>query len=135
MIEIRCDGGRIGRLWWDNSSESGIFYSGRQPDTVLRPGRWGWDHAWPDQHAWPVRPWGPGDPADDCWRDYTAFESWFDAGCKQRGIDLDINITDKISLYAMLCDVFRSGVAAGRDPWQWRWAEELRRRQRLEKEG
>ena len=127
MIEIRCDGGRIGRLWWDNSGEAGIFPQNRQPDTVLRPGRWGWDHDWPDRHAWPVRPWGKGDPADDCWRDYTAFESWLTAGCKQRGIDLDLDITDKISLYAMLCDIFDSGVAAGRDPW--RWAEELRQRQ------
>ena len=130
MIEIRCDGGRIGRLYWTNSSEAGIFYQNHQPDTVLRPGRWGWDHTWPDQHAWPVMPWGIGDPAGDCWRDYTAFEKWFADECERRAIALDLDITDRISLYSMLCDVFDSGVAAGRDPW--RWAEELRRRQEVQ---
>ncbi len=129
MIEIRCDGGRIGRFCWTNSSEAGIFYQNHQPDTVLRPGRWRWDHAWPDQHAWPVMPWGPGDPKDGCWRDYAAFESWFDAECNEYDIDLDLDITDKISLYAMLGDIFDSGVAAGRDPHCW--AAELRRRQEV----
>jgi hypothetical protein len=127
MIEIRCDGGRIGRLWWTNSSESGVFHQGRQPCTVLRPGQWGWDHAWPDWHPWPVMPWGKGDPADDCWRDFTAFEPWFCDQCERRGIDLDLIITDQISIYSMICAVFDAGVAAGRDPW--RWADELQRRQ------
>lgn len=137
MIEIRCDGGQIGRFCWTNSSESGIFYQGRQPDTVLRPGRWWWDHAWPDQHAWPVMPWGPGDPKDGWYRDYIAFEKWFADECKRHVINLDIPIGDelgdKLSLYAMFSSVFHAGVAAGHDPQ--RWAAELWRRQRVEKEG
>jgi hypothetical protein len=127
MIEVRCDGGRIGRLWWENSSQGGVFYRHRQPCTVLRPGRWGWDQAWPDWHPWPVMPWGKGDPADDYWRDFTAFGPWFADQCERQGIDLDLNITDQISIYSMFCNVFDAGVAAGRDPW--RWAAELQRRQ------
>jgi len=127
VIEIQCDGGRIGRLWWENSSQGGVFYRHRQPCTVLRPGRWGWDHAWPDWHPWPVMPWGKGDPADDCWRDYTAFEPWFADQCEREDIHLDLDITDKISIYSMFCKVFDAGVAAGCDPW--RWAAELQRRQ------
>ena len=110
MIKITCDGGQIGRFWWENSSEGGLF---------------GWDHAWPDCHAWPVSPWGKGDPQDDCWRDYAAFEKWFPDECERREIDLDIDITQRVRIYALLCDIFDAGVLAGRDPW--RWADELQR--------
>lgn len=125
MIKITCDGGQIGRFWWENSSESGLFAQGHQPCTTLRPGRFGWDHAWPDRHAWPVSPWGKGDPQDDCWRDYAAFEKWFTDECERREIDLDIDITERVRIYALLYDIFDAGVLAGRDPW--RWAEELQR--------
>ena len=127
MIEINCYGGRIGRLWWENSGESGIYQRGRQPQTWLISGRWGLDHAWPDRHAWPVMPWGKGDPLDEHYRDYLAFESWFMNQCEKRKLNLGLNITEQIELYAWFCNVFNSGVAAGRDPWAW--AESLERQQ------
>lgn len=125
MIEINCNGGRIGRLWWENSGQGGVFYRHRQPCTVLCPGRWGWDHAWPDTHAWPISPWGKGDPADECYRDFNAFEAWLDDQFERRNIDPDLNITERIDLYSMFCNVFNAGTAAGSDPW--RWANELQR--------
>lgn len=125
MIEINCNGGRIGRIWWENSSYGGEFLRHRQPRTWFRPGHWGWDHAWPDTHAWPISPWGKGDPEDEQYRDYVAFEAWLDDQFERRNIDPDLNITEKIDLYSMFCNVFNAGVAAGRDPW--RWANELQR--------
>ena len=108
MIEINCYGGQIGRFWWKNSGQSG--------------GRCGWDHAWPDRHAWPVMPWGPGDPVDEHWRDFAAFEPWFDDQLDNRNLDeIDFTITEKIELYSLLCDVFHAGVEAGQNPWQWAW--------------
>lgn len=126
MIEINCNGGRIGRLWWENSSYGGVFIQHRQPRTWFRPGHWGWDHAWPDTHAWPMSPWGKGDPADEYYRDFNAFEAWLDDQFERRNIDPDLNITERIDLYSMFCNVFYAGIAAGRDPW--RWANELQRR-------
>lgn len=125
MIKINCNGGRIGRLWWENSSYGGVFIRYRQPRTFFRPGFWGWDHAWPDNHAWPISPWGKGDPADEHYRDNVAFEAWLNDQFERRNVDLDLNTTEQIELYAMLCNVFRAGVAAGRDPW--RWANKLQR--------
>lgn len=125
MIEINCNGGRIGRLWWENSSYGGVFIQHRQPSTWLRPGHWGWDHAWPDTHSWPISPWGKGDPADECYRNFNAFEAWLDDQFERRNIDPDLNITERIDLYSMFCNVFNAGIAAGRDPW--RWANELQR--------
>lgn len=119
MIEINCHGGRIGRFWWDNSGCSGIFGLAGQFNTSFYPGRCGWDHEWPDCHAWPVRPWGPGDAVDEHWRDFTAFEPWFDRQMEGRKLDLDLNIIEKIELYSMLCGMFEAGVEAGQNPWRW----------------
>jgi hypothetical protein len=120
MIEINCHGGRIGRFWWDNSGMGGIFTCAGQFNTSFWPGRCGWRESWPDvTAAWPVCPWGPGDAVVEHWRDFTAFEPWFDRQMKTRGLDLDLNITDKIELYSMLCSMFDAGVDAGRNPWRW----------------
>jgi hypothetical protein len=121
MIKINCDGGQIGRFWWENSRENGIFYGGhRQPQTTLRPGRCGWDEAWPDFNAWPVSPWGKGDAQDDYWRDFAAFEPWFDHQMEARGLDeQDLTITERIELYALLVHVFQLGIQAGKNPWKW----------------
>jgi len=120
MIEINSHGGRIGRFWWDNSGCGGIFDLAGQFNTSFHPGRCGWRESWPDETAaWPVRPWGKGDPADDYWRDFAAFEPWFDRQMLGRKLDLDLNITDKIELYSMLCDMFNAGVDAGQNPWRW----------------
>jgi hypothetical protein len=72
-------------------------------------------------------PWGKGDPADEQYRSYVAFESWFTDQCKKRNLDPDLNIAKQIELYAWFCNVFNSGVAAGRDPWAW--AESLEHQQ------
>lgn len=133
MIEINCYGGRIGRFWWNNSGYSGIFALAGQFNTSFLPGRCGWDHEWPDCHAWPVRPWGKGDAVDEHWRDFIAFEPWFDRQMKGRKLDLDLNITDKIELYSMLCSMFNAGVEAGQNPW--RWARKLEQRSTNEKES
>jgi hypothetical protein len=119
MIEINCYGGRIGRFWWNNSGMGGIFTRAGQFNTSFHPGRCGWDHAWPDCHAWPVMPWGPGDAVDEHWRDFTAFELWFDRQMEVRKFDLDLNITDRIEMYSMLCGMFNAGVEAGQNPWLW----------------
>jgi hypothetical protein len=66
-----------------------------------------------------VSPWGKGDAADDYWRDFAAFEPWFDRQIETRKLELDLNITDKIELYAMLVDMFHFGIDAGRNPWGW----------------
>jgi hypothetical protein len=115
MIEINCHGGRIGRFWWENSDRGEFF----RWCTTFRPGRCGWDETWPEQHAWPVKPWGKGDAADDYFRDFNAFEPWFDRQIETRKLELDLNITDKIELYSMLCAVFHCGIDAGRNPWGW----------------
>jgi hypothetical protein len=120
MIEINCHGGRIGRFWWVNSNRGGFFRRSGESRTTFRPGRCGWDEAWPEQHAWPVRPWGKGDAADDYWRDFAAFELWYQDQLAKRKLDeIDLTITEKIELYAMLVDIFHAGIDAGRDPWGW----------------
>jgi|688.fasta_scaffold698832_2 hypothetical protein len=119
MIEINCYGGRIGRFWWENSDRGGIFLRCGQFDTELSPGRCGWDEAWPEQHSWPVSPWGKGDAVDEHWRDFAVFEPWFDRQVETRKLDLDLNITEKIEIYSLLCDVFNAGIDAGRNPWSW----------------
>jgi hypothetical protein len=127
MIQINCHGGRIGRFWWDNSGCNLWFFPS------FSPGRCGWRESWPDETAaWPVRPWGPGDAVDEHWRDFTAFEPWFDRQMEGRKLDLDLNITDKIELYSMLCDMFNAGVDAGRNPW--RWARQLEQRSTTEEQ-
>ena len=124
---IDSDGGRIGRFWWDNSGCGGIFTLTGQFNTSFRPGRCGWRESWPDvTAAWPVSPWGKGDRADDCWRDFAAFEPWFDRQIEVRKLNLDLNITDKIELYSMLCDMFNAGVEAGQNPWRWAKGVEAR---------
>jgi hypothetical protein len=133
MIEINCHGGRIGLFWWDKSAMGGIFNCAGQLNTSFWPGRCGWDHAWPDCHAWPVMPWGPGDAVDEHLRDFTAFEPWFDRQMEVRKFDLDLDITDKIELYSMLCGMFNAGVEAGQNPW--RWARQLEQRSTNEKES
>jgi hypothetical protein len=124
---IDSNGGRIGRFWWDNSGcNLGFFPS-------FRPGRCGWCESWPDETAcWPVSPWGKGDPADDYWRDFAAFEFWFDRQMEIRKLDLDLNITDKIEMYSMLCGMFNAGVEAGQNPW--RWARQLEQRSTTEEQ-
>jgi hypothetical protein len=64
-------------------------------------------------------PWGKGDAADDYWRDFAAFEPWLDRQIETRKLELDLNITEKIELYAMLVDIFHAGIDAGRNPWGW----------------
>ena len=128
MIRIDSYGGQIGRFWWENSDRGGLFLRSGESCTIFRPGRCGWDKTWPDCHAWPVMPWGKGDVVDEHWRDFTAFEPWFDRQLKGRKLDhVDLNITEKIEVYAMLCDVFRCGIDAGRNPWDW--AEHVEQRQ------
>ena len=120
MIEINCDGGRVGRFWWRNSSFGGTFMRCGQFNTVLNPGRCGWDHDWPECHAWPIRPWGKGDEADGAWRDFAAFESWFQSELTRRDLDeIDFTITQKIEIYAMMTNMFYYGIDAGQDPWRW----------------
>jgi hypothetical protein len=114
MIEINCHGGRIGRFWWENSGcGSGYFPS-------FRPGRCGWRESWPDETAcWPVSPWGKGNSADDYFRDFAAFEPWFDRQIEVRKLDLDLNNTDRIEMYSLLVGIFNAGMEAGQNPWQW----------------
>lgn len=120
MIEINCQGGQIGRFHWTNSGFGGVFMRQGQFDTLLRPGRCGWDETWPEQHAWPVRPWGKGDAVDEHWRDFAAFELWYQDQLAKRKLDeIDLTITEKIELYAMLVDIFHAGIDAGLNPWGW----------------
>jgi hypothetical protein len=120
MIEINCHGGRIGRFWWENSDRGGFFQRSGESCTSFRPGRCGWDETWPEQHSWPVMPWGMGDAADDYWRDFAAFEPWYQDQLAKRKLDeIDLTITDKIELYAMLVNIFHAGIDAGRNPWGW----------------
>jgi hypothetical protein len=120
MIRIDCHGGQIGRFWWENSDRGGLFLRSGEHYTSFRPGRCGWDETWPDQHSWPVMPWGKGDAADEHWRDFVAFKPWFDRQMESRKLDhIDLNITDKINLYDMLCGMFAAGIDAGRNPWSW----------------
>ncbi len=119
MIEINCYGGRFGRFWWENSDRGEVFLRSGQWDTKFRPGRCGWDETWPDYHSWPVMPWGKGDAVDEHWRDFVAFEPWFNRQVKTRKLDLDLNITEKIEIYSLLCGVFNAGIDADRNPWSW----------------
>jgi hypothetical protein len=133
-FKIDSDGGQIGRFWWDNSGMGGIFTRAGQFNTSFRPGRCGWDETWPEQHPWPVRPWGKGDAVDEHWRDFVAFERWYQDQLAKRELDeIDLTITDKINLYAMLVDMFNAGVDAGRNPW--RWARQLEQRSTNGKES
>ena len=120
MIEVNCHGGRIGRFCWKNSDRGGFFEQSGESCTSFRPGSCGWDEPWPDRHNWPVSPWGKGDAADEHWRDFAAFEPWLDRQLKKRKLDhIELNITEKIELYSMLCDTFHCGIHAGRNPWAW----------------
>jgi hypothetical protein len=120
MIEINCHGGRIGRFWWRNSDRGGFFQQSGESCTSFCPGRCGWDETWPEQHSWPVSPWSKGDAADDYWRDFAAFELWYQDQLAKRKLDeIDLTITEKIELYAMLVDIFHAGIDAGRNPWGW----------------
>ena len=121
LINITSHGGNIGRFWWENSSESGLFMRGCQPETTLRPGRIGWREKWPDwSQAWPPPPWGAGDPRDDHWRDFAAFEKWFESQLEQKALDkFDFNVTERIELYDFMSNIFLSGIQAGRNPWAW----------------
>ena len=72
-------------------------------------------------------PWGPGDAADEHWRDFAAFELWFNDQMDKRSLDgFDFTVTDRIELYSLLCGVFNAGVEAGQNPW--RWAQQLAQR-------
>jgi hypothetical protein len=65
-------------------------------------------------------PWGKGDAVDEHWRDFAAFELWYQDQLAKRKLDeIDLTITDKIELYAMLVDIFHAGIDAGRNPWGW----------------
>ena len=127
-FRIDSNGGQIGRLWWDNSGQGGLFLRHGQFFTSFRPGRCGWCESWPDESAaWPVRPWGQGDPVDEHWRDFTAFEPWFDRMMENRKLDgFDFTITDKIEMYSLLVDMFNAGMEAGQNPWRWAKAVEAR---------
>ena len=127
-FRIDSNGGQIGRLWWDNSGQGGLFLRHGQFFTSFRPGRCGWRESWPDESAcWPVRPWGKGDPVDEHWRDFTAFEPWFDRMMEDRKLDeIDFTITDKIEMYSLLVDMFNAGMEAGQNPWRWAKAVEAR---------
>lgn len=127
-FRIDSNGGQIGRFWWDNSGQGGLFLRQGQFCTSFRPGRCGWLESWPDESAvWPVRPWGQGDPVDEHWRDFTAFEPWFDRMMEDRKLDgFDFTITDKIEMYSLLVDIFNAGMEAGQNPWRWAKAVEAR---------
>jgi hypothetical protein len=114
-FKIDSDGGQIGRFWWDNSGCGSWYFPS------FRPGRCGWRESWPDVTAcWPVSPWGKGDPADDYFRDFAAFELWFDCMIKKCNLDeIDFTITDRIEMYSFLADIFNAGVEAGQNPWRW----------------
>ncbi len=118
MIEITSAGGRIGRICWENSSASGFFPRFCQPASVLRPGSCWWDEPWPKRHLWPISPWGPGDAEQhDGFADFVAFEEW--VGRQDFGLDApDLDVIEKVWLYALCCKVFDSGIAAGRNPWR-----------------
>ena len=120
-FRIDSNGGQIGRFWWDNSGQGGMFLRYGQFFTSLRPGRCGWRESWPDESAcWPVRPWGQGDPVDEHWRDFNAFEPWFDRMMEDRKLEeIDFTITDKIEMYSLLVDMFNAGMEAGQNPWRW----------------
>jgi len=125
IFRIDSNGGQIGRFWWDNSGMGGIFTSVGQFNTSFRPGRFGWRESWPDvTAAWPVSPWGPGDPANDYFRDFDAFEPWLDRQMENRNLDdFDPTLIEKIELYDLFVGVFNAGIEAGQNPW--RWAKDL----------
>jgi hypothetical protein len=122
MIEINCYGGRIGRFWWVNSGCGSRYFPS------FRPGRCGWRESWPDETAcWPVSPWGKGNPADDYFRDFAAFELWFDCMIKKCNLDeIDFTITNKTEMYSLFVGVFVAGVEAGQNPWRWAKGVEAR---------
>ena len=133
-FRIDSNGGQIGRLWWDNSGQGGLFLRHGQFFTSFRPGRCGWRESWPDESAgWPVKPWGQGDPVDEHWRDFTAFEPWFDRLMEDRKLNgFKFTITDKIEMYSLLVDMFNAGMEAGQDPWRWAKAVEANLLQQVE---
>ena len=134
IFHIDSNGGQIGRFWWDNSGQGGLFLLQGQFFTSFRPGRCGWRESWPDESAcWPVRPWGQGDPVDDCWRDFEAFQPWFDRQMKNRNIDeTDLTIIERIELYDLFVGVFKDGIEAGQNPWRWAKAAKARLLQQVE---
>jgi hypothetical protein len=123
IFRIDSNGGQIGRFWWDNSGQGGLFLRQGQFFTSFRPGRCGWRESWPDETAcWPVSPWGKGDPADDYFRDFTAFESWFVCMMEKCNLDenaIDFTITHTTEMYSLFIGVFFAGVEAGQNPWRW----------------
>ena len=127
-FRIDSNGGQIGRLWWDNSGQGGLFLRHGQFFTSFRPGRCGWRESWPDESAcWPVMPWGKGDPVNEHWRDFTAFEPWFDRMMEDRKLDeIDFTITDRSEMFSLLVDMFNAGMEAGQNPWRWAKAVEAR---------
>ena len=127
-FRIDSYGGQIGRIWWDNSGQSGLFLRHGQSFTSFHPGRCGWRESWPDESAgWPVMPWGQGDPVDEHCRDFNAFEPWFDRIMEDRKLDgFDFTIIDKIEMYSLLVDMFNAGMEAGQNPWRWAKAVEAR---------
>ena len=127
-FHIDSNGGQIGRFWWTNSGQGGLFLRHGQFFTSFRPGRCGWRESWPDESAgWPVSPWGQGDPVDEHWRDFNAFEPWFNRMMLDRKLDgFDFTITDKIEMYSLLVDIFNAGMEAGQNPWRWAKAVEAR---------
>lgn len=131
---IDSNGGQVGRFWWDNSGQGGLFLRHGQFFTSFRPGRCGWYESWPDETAgWPVRPWGKGDPVDEHYRDFTAFEPWFNRMMEERQLDeIDFTITDKIEMYSLLVDMFNAGMEAGQNPWRWAKAVEAKLLRRAE---
>lgn len=136
LIHIDCHGGQIGRFWWRNSDRGGSFLRSGERCTTFWPGFCGWDEAWPEQHNWPISPWGKGDEVDEHYRDFAAFEWWFDRQLKDRSLgDIDLTITAKIDFYSLLCGVFRAGIAAGRNPWAWAKHVELQQTQVIQEES
>ena len=133
-IRIDSHGGQIGRFCWTNSDRGGIFRRSGESCTTFRPGSCGWDITWPEQHAWPVMPWGKGDAVDEQWRDFTAFELWFSCQMKDRKLGhIDLNITEKIKIYDMLCGMFAAGIEAGHNPWSW--AKHVEQQQPIQEES
>ena len=126
-FRIDSNGGQIGRFWWDNSGQGGLFLPYGQFFTSFRPGRCGWRESWPDESAgWPVSPWGNGDPVNEHYRQFTAFEPWFYRQLEKRGLDLDLNVTEEIEMFAFLDDIFSAGIEAGQNPWLWAKAVEAK---------
>ncbi len=72
-------------------------------------------------------PWGQGDPVDEGYRDFIAFEPWFDRMMEGRNLDgFDFTITDKVEMYSLFVGIFNAGMEAGQNPWRWAKAVEAR---------